>query len=114
MSPRTSQPQLADLSVEQKRQLLAQRLQKKAPQRFPLSFAQQRLWFLDRLQPGTTVYAIPAALRLQGDLYIHGGFIERRLGLTSMRERAESLGGTLTIETAPRSGTTVRLEVPGG
>jgi signal transduction histidine kinase len=39
---------------------------------------------------------------------------ERRLGLTSMRERAESLGGTLTIESAPRSGTTVRVEVPGG
>jgi signal transduction histidine kinase len=39
---------------------------------------------------------------------------ERRLGLTSMRERAESLGGTLTIETAPRSGTTVRVEVPRG
>ena len=37
---------------------------------------------------------------------------ERRLGLTSMRERAEALGGTLTIETAPRSGTTVRVEVP--
>jgi signal transduction histidine kinase len=39
---------------------------------------------------------------------------ERRLGLTSMRERAESLGGTFTIETSPRSGTTVRVEVPGG
>jgi len=39
---------------------------------------------------------------------------ERRLGLTSMRERAESLGGTLTIETARSSGTTVRVEVPGG
>ena len=39
---------------------------------------------------------------------------ERRLGLTSMRERAESLGGTLTVETAPRSGTTVRVEVPSG
>ena len=39
---------------------------------------------------------------------------ERRLGLTSMRERAESLGGTLTVETAPRAGTTVRVEVPSG
>ena len=68
MSPLTSQSQLADLSVEQKRELLAQLLQKKTPQRFPLSFAQQRLWFLDRLQPGTTVYAIPAVLRLQGEL----------------------------------------------
>jgi signal transduction histidine kinase len=36
----------------------------------------------------------------------------RRLGLTSMRDRAEALGGTLCIDTAPRAGTTVTLEVP--
>ena len=36
----------------------------------------------------------------------------RRLGLTSMEERAAVLGGTLTIESAPGAGTTVRLEVP--
>jgi len=35
----------------------------------------------------------------------------RSLGLTSMEERAERLGGTLTIRSAPGSGTTVRLEV---
>jgi signal transduction histidine kinase len=35
----------------------------------------------------------------------------RRLGLTSMEERAQALGGTLTIESKPGSGTTVRLEV---
>jgi signal transduction histidine kinase len=35
----------------------------------------------------------------------------RRLGLTSMEERAESLGGTLEIESCPGAGTTVRLEV---
>src|SRR6185295_7416823 len=34
----------------------------------PLSFAQERLWFLDRLQPGGTVYNMPAALRLAGNL----------------------------------------------
>jgi signal transduction histidine kinase len=39
---------------------------------------------------------------------------ERRLGLTSMRERAERLGGTLSVETARAVGTTVRVEVPGG
>ena len=39
---------------------------------------------------------------------------ERRLGLTSMRERAESLGGKFAVETAPRAGTTVRVEVPSG
>ena len=35
----------------------------------------------------------------------------RRLGLTSMEERAQALGGTLTIESEPGRGTTVRLEV---
>ena len=36
-----------------------------------------------------------------------------RLGLTSMRERAEALGGTLEVVTAPGAGTRVELEVPG-
>ncbi|GAA2787234.1 hypothetical protein GCM10010452_14370 [Crossiella cryophila] len=34
----------------------------------PLSFAQQRLWFLDRLAPGGTDYLVPFALRLTGEL----------------------------------------------
>jgi signal transduction histidine kinase len=38
----------------------------------------------------------------------------RRLGLSSMRERAEALGGTLRIDTAPGAGTRVTLEVPSG
>jgi signal transduction histidine kinase len=37
----------------------------------------------------------------------------RRLGLTSMEERARRLGGRLEIRSSPGDGTTVRLEVPG-
>lgn len=36
----------------------------------------------------------------------------RRLGLTSMEERARALGGRLTIASQPGRGTTVELEVP--
>jgi signal transduction histidine kinase len=39
------------------------------------------------------------------------GIRSRRLGLTSMEERAEAIGGTLAIESRVGEGTTVRLEV---
>ena len=34
----------------------------------PLSFAQQRLWFIDQLDPGNSVYNFPVAVRLRGSL----------------------------------------------
>ena len=52
---------IASLSP-QKRELLAQRN--------PLSFSQQRLWFLDQLEPGDHSYNIPIAVRLDGPLSV--------------------------------------------
>ncbi len=34
----------------------------------PLSFAQQRLWFWEQLEPGTPTYNLSTALRMEGDL----------------------------------------------
>ena len=37
------------------------------PEKLPLSYAQQRLWFIDRLEGGSAEYNMPEALRLRGD-----------------------------------------------
>ena len=52
----------------------------------PLSFAQERLWFLDRLEPGSAVYNVPRALRLGGAL--DAAALERALGEIVRRHEA--------------------------
>jgi len=39
-------------------------------ERLPLSFAQQRLWFLHELEPSSSFYNVPVAVRLRGRLQI--------------------------------------------
>jgi aryl carrier-like protein len=56
----------------------------------PLSFAQERLWFLDQLDPGKAFYNIPVAVRLGGPLDIP----VLRECLSEMVRRQESLRTT--------------------
>ncbi|WP_408014518.1 amino acid adenylation domain-containing protein, partial [Rhodococcus spongiicola] len=42
------------------------------PDRVPLSLAQQRMWFLNRFDPGSAVNNIPMAIRLSGSLDVAG------------------------------------------
>ncbi len=60
---------------------------------FPASFAQQRLWFLDRLQPDTPFYNVPAALRIAGPLDVPA--LER--SLDTIIARHESLRTTIPV-----------------
>ncbi|MFC4857848.1 amino acid adenylation domain-containing protein [Actinophytocola glycyrrhizae] len=53
----------------------------------PLSFPQQRLWFLDQLLPGNTAYAVSWAVRLRGPLDPDA----LRWGLDRIVERHETL-----------------------
>ncbi|HEX7242141.1 MAG TPA: condensation domain-containing protein, partial [Longimicrobiaceae bacterium] len=52
----------------------------------PASFAQRRLWLIDRMEPGSAAYNLPAALRLRGVLDVRA--LERALGETVRRHEA--------------------------
>jgi hypothetical protein len=59
----------------------------------PLSFSQQRLWFLEKLNPGSTVYNLPGAVRLEGEL--DAAAFERTLA--EVIRRHEVLRTTFTL-----------------
>ena len=97
--------QISGLSAE-KRQLLEQYLktqglnlsnvilpQRRDTNKFPLSFAQQRLWFLDQLEPNTTVYNIPDTHYFDGPINLDA--LER--SLSEVIRRHESLRTTFHV-----------------
>ena len=51
--------------------------------RFPVSFSQRRLWFLDQLMPGEPIYHMPYAISLDGPL--DAGALQRALDATVAR-----------------------------
>jgi amino acid adenylation domain-containing protein len=59
----------------------------------PLSFAQQRLWFLEELTPGSAVYHIPSVLRVSGRLDLP---VLRRV-LDAIVQRHEALRTTFAL-----------------
>jgi len=59
----------------------------------PLSFAQQRLWFLNEFAPGGAVYNLPAGVRLKGRLRVD--VLERTL--SEIVRRHESLRTTFAV-----------------
>ena len=82
-----------------------------------LSFAQERLWFLDQLDPGTSTYNLPAALRLRGPLRVDA----LAGALHTIAERHETLRTTFSNHAGePRQeihphpqGTLLRVDLTG-
>ncbi|MBF6223447.1 non-ribosomal peptide synthetase, partial [Nocardia abscessus] len=57
------------------------------PERVPLSYAQQRMWFLNRFDPASAVNNIPVAVRLSGQLDVAA----LRAAVRDLAERHEVL-----------------------
>ena len=80
----------------------------------PLSFAQERLWFMDQLVPGTAAYTVPIAVRLRGALDVAA--LERALGAVIDRHETLRTRFLSTADGRPRAVVdppgTVRIPLP--
>nr|MCU0510139.1 amino acid adenylation domain-containing protein [Anaerolineae bacterium] len=75
----------------------------------PLSFGQQRFWFLDRLEPGNPFYNVPSAVRLLGELNVDAltyalGEIVRRHEVLRTAFREEAGKPVAVVSDAPGDG----------
>lgn len=81
------------------------------PERLPLSYAQQRLWFIDQFEKASILYHIPAVLRLRGKLnhaalqYAINRVVERH---ESLRTRFVEIEGQAAQVVAPK----LQIETP--
>src|SRR5262245_29776996 len=105
MQPATNVDRLEGLSPAQ-RELLELRLSERnsvesrrivrtsGRQSYPLSFAQERLWFLEEWSRGNAAYNIPLLLRLEGALDV----ASLELSLNTIVERHEALRTGIRLE----------------
>src|SRR5262249_62164277 len=75
--------------------LLRQRIAQ--PRTRPASFAQEQLWFLNELNPGSPFYNVPSAIRLTGALDVAA--LEQ--SLTEIVHRHGGLRTTFPLEDGP-------------
>ncbi|MGW8554511.1 amino acid adenylation domain-containing protein [Streptomyces tubercidicus] len=102
-------PTVAGLSarIDQAGEVRLQLAVTERPATVPLSYAQRRLWFLNRLEGGSAAYHMPLAVRVRGPLDRDA----LRAALTDVVARHESLR-TVFPETGGEPRQLVRTEVP--
>src|SRR5512140_416560 len=83
---------LSQQTLDTRRALLARRLNQAATteKRRPLSFALQRLWFLDQLEPNSPLYNVATVAHVQGNL----DFAALQHALHALSNRHEALRTT--------------------
>jgi thioesterase domain-containing protein len=59
---------IQNLTPQEEKHLLAHLLSRANEEVYPLSLAQQRIWFIERFAPGTSAYNVTVGLRLKGRL----------------------------------------------
>lgn len=96
-------PVLSDMAmlIERSGQILSfpALVPKNRPEHIPLSFSQQRLWFIENLLPGKALYHVPLALHLMGNCNIEALSKAYRAVIArheSLRTRFVSIDGQAT------------------
>src|SRR6185295_12798353 len=79
------------------------------PEAVPLSFSQQRMWFLQQLDPGSSAYNLSRPIRLRGALRIAA----LAAALDALVRRHESLRtGFVVVDGTPLQRVAPEAEVP--
>ncbi|HEY0601296.1 MAG TPA: condensation domain-containing protein, partial [Herpetosiphonaceae bacterium] len=92
--------------IERDEQQRIPRRDEQAP--IPLSFAQERLWVLDQIEPDSYAYTIPVALRLSGRLNTSA----LQQSLTTIVERHEALRTMFELQSTAGEDQPVQVIVP--
>jgi len=101
-----SKADLTRLALDDKRQVARALVQRvlAEPRALPLSYSQEQLWFMDKLQPGSPLYNIPLYVPVQG-----------RLDLAALKKALATLTGRhdmLRVHFATRNDAPVQIVEP--
>ncbi len=83
------------------------------PERVPLSFAQQRMWFINRFEPDSATYNLPNVLRLTGPLDVaalHAAFVDLAMRHEVLRTTFPAVDGVPFQEVADAAEVAGRLD----